>query len=47
MPSARDEEIQVQLKEVDGVDEVVVVKNSEDIASQGQIESKLLRREIP
>jgi len=40
IPSSRHEEIQVQLVETDGVDGVVIVKNSQDIASEAQIEGK-------
>ncbi|MFC1958162.1 bifunctional pyr operon transcriptional regulator/uracil phosphoribosyltransferase PyrR [Chloroflexota bacterium] len=37
IPSARHEEIQVQLVETDGTDGVVIVENSRDVASQGGI----------
>ncbi len=33
IPSSRDEEIQVQLEEIDGIDGVVIVKNNQDVAS--------------
>ncbi len=46
IPSARHEEIQVQLVETDGVDGVVIVKNSQDVASRGRIEGKLVRKEL-
>ena len=46
IPSSRDEEIQVQLVETDGIDGVVIVKNSQDVASQGRIEGKLVREEM-
>ncbi len=32
IPSSRDEEIQVRLVETDGIDEVVIVKNSQEVA---------------
>ena len=35
IPSARDEEIQVQLVETDGIDGVVIVKNDQGAASHG------------
>jgi len=35
IPSARDEEIQVQLVETDGIDGVVIVKNDQGAASDG------------
>ena len=47
IPSSRDEEIQVQLVETDAIDEVVIVKNSLDVASPGQIEGRLVRKELP
>jgi len=46
IPSARHEEIQVQLVETDGVDGVVIVKNSQDVASRGQVGGKLVRKEL-
>ena len=46
IPSARHEEIKVQLVETDGIDGVVIVQNSQDVASRGRIESKLVRREL-
>ncbi len=46
-PSSRHEEIQVQLVETDGIDGVVIVKNSQDVASQGRIEGRLVRKELP
>ena len=46
IPSARHEEIQVQLVETDGVDGVVIAKNSQDVASRGRIEGKLVRKEL-
>ena len=47
IPSSRHEEIQVQLLETDGIDEVVIIKNSQDEASQGRIEGRLVRKELP
>ncbi len=47
IPSSRDEEIRVQLVETDGIDGVVIVKNNRDVASQGRIEGRLVREEIP
>ena len=47
IPSSRDEKIQVQLVETDGIDEVVIVKNSQDVVSQGRIEGRLVRKELP
>jgi pyrimidine operon attenuation protein/uracil phosphoribosyltransferase len=38
IPSARDEEIQVRLIEVDGVDEVVIIKNNQATASPKRIQ---------
>ncbi len=46
IPSSRDEEIQVQLEETDGIDEVVIFKNSQDVDSQGRIEGRLVRKEL-
>ncbi len=46
IPSSRHEEIQVQLVETDGIDGVVIVKNSRDVASQGRIEGGLVRKEL-
>ncbi len=47
IPSARNEDIKVQLVETDGVDGVVIVKDNQDVASQGQIEGGLVQREMP
>jgi pyrimidine operon attenuation protein/uracil phosphoribosyltransferase len=38
IPSARDEEIQVRLTEVDGVDEVVIIKNNQATTTPNRIE---------
>ncbi len=46
MPSSRHEEIQVQLVETDGVDGVVIIKNRQEVASEGQIEGGLVRKEL-
>jgi len=47
IPSSRDEEIQVQLVETDGIDRVVIVKNSKDTTTQEQTEGGLVRGELP
>ncbi len=47
IPSSRHEEIQVQLVETDDIDGVLIVKNSQDVASQGRIEGGLVRKELP
>ena len=47
IPSSRDEEIQVQLVETDGIDGVIIVKNSPGEVSQGRIENRLVRRKLP
>ncbi len=44
IPSARDEEIQVRLVETDGIDGVVIIKDSQDADSQGQSDGRLSRR---
>jgi len=46
IPSSRHEDIQVQLVETDGIDGVVIGKNSRDVASQGRIKGKLVRKEL-
>jgi len=46
IPSSRHEEIQVKLEETDGIDEVAIVKNSQDVASGGEIEDILIREEL-
>ncbi len=46
IPSARDEEIQVQLLETDGIDGVVIVKSNQDKASQRGAEDSLVRKEL-
>jgi len=46
IPSARHEEIKVQLVETDGIDGVVIVQNSQDIASRGRTEGKLVQEEL-
>ena len=46
IPSARHEEIKVQLVETDGIDGVVIVQNSQDVASRGRIEGKLVQEEL-
>ncbi len=47
IPSSRQEKIQVQLVETDGIDAVVIVKNGQDVASQGWLEGRLIREELP
>jgi pyrimidine operon attenuation protein/uracil phosphoribosyltransferase len=47
IPSARHEEIKVQLVETDGIDGVVIVQNSQDVASRGRIEGELVQEELP
>ena len=46
IPSSRHEEIQVQLVETDGIDRVVITKNSQAVAAQGRIEGRLIRKEL-
>ena len=46
IPSSRHEEIQVQLVETDDIDGVLIVKNSQDVASRGRIEGGLVRGEL-
>jgi pyrimidine operon attenuation protein/uracil phosphoribosyltransferase len=47
IPSSRQEKIQVQLVETDGVDGVVIITNGQDVASQERIEGRLVRKELP
>ena len=47
IPSSRHEEIQVQLVETDGVDGVVIIENSQGIASQERIKNRMFRKELP
>ncbi len=47
IPSARHEEIKVQLVETDDMDGVVIVKNNHAVASQERIEGRLVRKELP
>ena len=47
IPSSRHEEIQVHLVETDGVDGVVIVKDSQDVASKGRIGDRLAWEEVP
>jgi pyrimidine operon attenuation protein/uracil phosphoribosyltransferase len=47
IPSSRHEEIQVQLVETDGIDKVVIIKNSQKEASQSQGGDRLVRKELP
>ena len=47
IPSARHEEIKVQLMETDGIDRVVIVKNNQEAVSQLQTEDRLARKEMP
>ncbi len=47
MPSSRHEEIQVQLIETDGIDGVFIVNNSQDVASTGRVDDRLVQKELP
>ncbi|MFC2057148.1 bifunctional pyr operon transcriptional regulator/uracil phosphoribosyltransferase PyrR [Chloroflexota bacterium] len=47
IPSAQDEEIQVQLVETDGTDGVVIIKSNQDKVSPRQAEDRLVRKELP
>ncbi len=47
IPSARHEEIKVQLLETDGIDGVVIVKNNRDVVAQGRTEGRLAQKEMP
>ncbi len=47
IPSSRDEEIQVQLLETDGLERVVIFQSHPEAAAQEQIEGKLVRGERP
>ncbi len=46
IPSSRDEEIQVQMVETDGIDGVFIVKSNREVDSQGQIGARLVRGEL-
>lgn len=46
IPSSRDEEIKVRLIETDGIDEVVIIKNSRDEGLNKRIEKRLVREEL-
>jgi len=46
IPSARHEEIKVQLVETDGVDGVVIVQDSDKVASREQIGDRLIREDV-
>jgi pyrimidine operon attenuation protein/uracil phosphoribosyltransferase len=45
IPSSRHEDIRVQLKEVDGIDGVVIIQNNQAVTSQGSTVSRLPRKE--
>jgi len=45
-PSSRHEEIKVRLEETDGIDEVVIVKDGQDVVTQGRTEDRLVRKEL-
>ncbi len=45
IPSARHEEIQVRLLETDGLDEVVIIRSSQDEAERRRIDNRLVRKE--
>ena len=47
IPSSRHEEIQVQLKETDGVDGVVILQNSHDVTGEREIRGKSVQKELP
>jgi len=46
IPSARDEDIRVQLMETDGTDGVVIVKNKRDVTSRGPVDGRLVWKEL-
>jgi pyrimidine operon attenuation protein/uracil phosphoribosyltransferase len=46
IPSSRHEDIKVQLKEVDGIDGVVIIQNNQVITSHGNAVSRLPRKEV-
>ncbi len=46
IPSSRHEDIRVQLKEVDGIDGVVIILNNQAITSHGNDVSRLPRKEV-
>jgi len=46
IPSSIDEEIQVQLVETDGIDGVIIMDNSQAVASQGPIKGRLAQEEL-
>ena len=46
IPSARHEEIKVQLVETDGVDGVVIVQGSDKVASRERIGDRLIREDV-
>jgi len=47
IPSSRHEDIQVQLKETDGTDGVVIVNNNQVVTSQGKFNSRPPLKEEP
>ncbi len=47
IPSSKDEEIQVQLVETDGLDAVIIVKNSQDTGYQKRMEGKFAPGGLP
>ncbi len=47
IPSSRHEEIQVQLVETDGLDEVFIVSDSQDLPFRERIEGRLFQEELP
>ena len=47
IPSSRDEEIQVRLVETDGMDGVFIIRNNQELTHEGQINERLVRKELP
>ncbi len=47
IPSARDEKIRVKLVETDGMDEVIIIKKSEDEAYRSHDNDKVAQKELP
>ncbi|MBI4180414.1 MAG: bifunctional pyr operon transcriptional regulator/uracil phosphoribosyltransferase PyrR, partial [Chloroflexi bacterium] len=47
IPTSRDEEIQVQMVETDGIDRVFIANKGQEADSEGQMGDRLVQREIP
>ena len=47
IPSSRDEEIQVRLVETDGMVGVFIIRNNQELTHEGQINERLVRKELP